>query len=62
VIHKLKDNIYVNKLQLLEGNCNLFVDAVFRKMGSFLELREELESEKTVYITSELKHEGAIIA
>ncbi len=52
----------VNNLQILEGSCNLFAEAVFARMGQFLSFSEKLggAKEKTAfYVLEEAKTEAA---
>lgn len=52
----------VNNLQLLEGSCSIFAEAVFVRMGQFLSFSEKLGcvKKKTVfYVIEEVKTEAA---
>lgn len=54
----------VNTLQVLEGSCNLFAEAVFRTIGQFLAFSEKLDKadKKSVYyVLEEAKTEAAAV-
>lgn len=59
-IEKLNKSIHVNTMQILDGDSNLFVEAIFKNMRQFLSFNEKLDA-KIYYITEELKTEGAEI-
>ncbi len=52
----------VNNLQILEGSCNLFAEAVFARMGQFLRFSEKIDGLKNVfYVVEEAKTESAAV-
>ncbi len=52
----------VNNLQILDGGCNIFAEAVFARMGQFLSFSEKLgcvKKKTAFYVVEEAKTEAA---